>query len=600
MDSFEGVVSGEPGAFAFADATLRVGKKSHVEKRAGSTFVLRLDNDTEVRIEGVESAEKRGRILLQGAYGTLLDASVAKLFAKRAPGDHVKVEIRGFALCEGDRVRVEGTVLETASALAAGDEGGMREAPKRVPSVVRAERLIIEGNTPEPAEGKPHVSALTAHVTQPSPRRKPPSLRPLGTSTRVYAALGLVLTLGSIALSFGELAVWRNWLSPAFAFGLIFLTMAIIRRLRGVNHAPYVSAVGGAQLSKPSAIWGYGVEFPVFVMGFAFFAFVPVFESRPSTVVTCTCAAALLPLIHGLILLAQERAFRRFGRLVLFAQPSAGEGRMARFEGSVREDEPGALQREVSFVVKSETSTRTGKSGHSYGSTTSTIVDSVNTHGKAFVLKTPEGEHRVVPQGAQIAFASRHWKHGATTGYDERSSTHADMLVVGRIMDGAIEQGGDESMFLWVGSRMQLWRSWLVAWLRPLAYFAFATGLGWLAFHVMPFAEIWHVQGSAAPTASEMPTCDAYVIRYLYSDSPHCSVHLTCDGEALYGGYGMGQMTCSGSPESMLEAADDDASDGDPALRFSISQAGPGQVSWHTGSQSAHLYMGAAERTLWH
>ena len=614
MDSFEGVIAGEPGTFAFADATMRVGKKSHDEKCAGSSFRLLLEDDSELRIEGVDTAEKRGRIILQGAYGTLLDAPIAKLFTKRAPGDHVKVQILGFALCVGDRVRVEGTVLETASAVTAGDEGGMREAPKRVPSVVRAARLIIEGNAPEPAEkAAPAAVATTPFTHQAAPRPRP-SLRPLGTSTRVYATLGLALTLGCIGFSFSAFTEWRNWLSPAFALGLTFLTMALIRRLRGVHHAPYVSAVGGAPLSRPNAIWGYGMEVPVFVFGFLFFAPVSVLESRPSSVGMVACAAALLPAIHAFIVLAQERAFRRFGSLVLFAAPDAGEGRMGRFEGSLREEEvagfhsgkePEALRREVVFIEKSETTTRTGKDGQSYDATTTSVVDRVGTRGKAFALQTPQGAQRVIPQGAHIAFALRHWENGAQPSYEEHASSDDTVLVVGRSVGNTIEHGGDESMFIWVGSRMQLWRSWLIAWLRPLAYFALSAGLAWVAFHVLPFAETWHVEGTIEdPSAAMMTTtprsCDAYELRYFQNGTQRCTVHLTCEGEALYGGYALGQMTCSGSPESILEGGDDDAGDGDPALRFSVSQAGPGAITWFDTQRRIRIHVSAAERALWH
>lgn len=605
MDSFEGVVTGEPGTFTFVDATMRVGKKSHDEKRAGSTFRLLLADDSELRIEGVEEAEKHGRIILQGAYGTLLDAPMAKLFTKRAPGDHVKVQIIGFALCVGDRVRVEGTVLETASAVTAGDEGGMREAPKRVPSVVRAARLIIEGNAPELASRRAPSAASPSPETAPARHRAPASLRPLGTSTRVYALMGLVLTLGCLALMKLPFADWRNWLSPAFSLGLVFGTIALMRRLRGVHHGPYVSAVGGAPLSRPGAIWGYGMELPVFVFGFLFFAPVTVLESRPSTVASIGAAAALLPLIHGLIVFAQDRALRRFGRLVLFAQPSAGEGRMGRFEGSMEEHPPGGVEREVVFVTKSQTSTRTGKDGQSYESTTTTVVDRVSTRGKAFALKTPEGDQRVVPQDAHIVFAKRKWESGAQPSYEEHADVGESVLVVGRSVGGSIEHGGDESMFIWVGSRAQLWRSWAFAWLRPLGYFAISGALAWVAFHVMPFAETWHVAGTIEdPAAAIMTTtprtCDAYVLRYFYNGTPRCTVHLTCEGEALYGGYGLGQMDCSGSPESILEGADSDAEDGDPALRFSIAQAGPGEIIWYDAQRRMRIQVGAAEPTLWH
>jgi hypothetical protein len=595
MESFEGTVEGANDAIVLADATMRIGKQKVVERLSSKFFVLRLEDGRGVRIEGVERAEKEGRYLLKGAYGTLLDGPLAGLFRKRAPGDHVSVELQGFALAGGDRVRVLGEVIAHETATTPGDEGGLREAPARVPSVVRASRLIIEGNAPsivtaeEKATSTPAVKNAAAH-------RAARSLRPLGTSTRIYALLGVVLTFGSIAAMSMPLEAWRNWLSPTFSLGLVFLAIAAVRRLRAVHHAPYVSIVQGPPITSPNPVWGYGLDVPLFVFGLGMLSTFPVLESRPSVVTVCACGAALVPLLHGLIVLWQERAFRRFGRLVLFAQSASADGRMGRIEGTVAPSTK--LSREVTFVETSSTYYTTDKNGHSVERTTTTVTTRVATQGEAFTIVTSEGEVQVEPKGAQAVFAARAWQSGATPRYQE--SSMAKVVVVGRKHEGKVEAGGDESLFVWAGSRASLMRTWLVAYLRPLAFFALSAALAWLAFHLMPFAETWHVQGTTAPTASGMTTYDAYVIRYLYNDTPRCTVYLHGGGESLYGGFGMGQMACSGSVETSLQGEDADANDGDPALRFNISSSADGEVVWSTATRVLSIQVRPAARLLWH
>ena len=64
MESFEGTVEGAADNVVFADATMRIGKQKVVERASSKSFVLTLEDGREVRIEGVERAEKKGRYVL--------------------------------------------------------------------------------------------------------------------------------------------------------------------------------------------------------------------------------------------------------------------------------------------------------------------------------------------------------------------------------------------------------------------------------------------------------------------------------------------------------------------------------------------------------
>lgn len=587
METFEGVVHGEARALVFADATMRIGKKKHVERVAKPSFALALEDGTVLQVEGVEAAEKEGRVVLRGPYGELLESPIVRLFQKRAPGDHIDVEVIGFALAVGERVRVVGEVVAHANATTPGDEGGMREAPLRVPSVVRASRLIIEGNAPW--EATPKASAApsqkaesTVEATQSQPRAEP-SLRPLQTSTRVFAVLGAALTLGSLAMALRPLEAWRNWLSPAFSLGLVCLAIALVRHLRGVHHAPIVSLVRGASLTS-NPVWGYAMDVPVFVIGFGLIATFPALESQPGVVAVFALAAALLVLAHAFIVLAQEHAFRRFGRLVLSAKPASAEGRMGSVAGTFT-GKP--LSREVTFVETTHTYNTTDKDGHTVERETTKITTRVASHGERFDLKTTEGDVRIESKGAQVAFAERHWRTGRTARYVEGGS---EALVLGRKQEGAIEAGGDESLFIWVGSRASLMRCWLMAYLRPLGFIALAGAFAWVAFHVMPFADAWHFEGT-----SEGQACSGSLLRYAYNSETRCSVSLTCGGVSLYGGFGMGQMPCS-MEGGVLTGVDEDPTDGDAALRISVSRTEPGRILWST--EGGFTASGTREITL--
>jgi hypothetical protein len=156
-----------------------------------------------IRIEGLASAERVGKIELRGTYGELLEHPISRIFSKTAPGDHVKASIRGFGLHGGDRVSVEGEVTDEVVASSPEDpgaEGGLREAPKRVPGVVRATRIAI-GKNPEATLDKASLSPSPGGATAASSR--PPAERahkPMELSTAIYAGLGLPLVVGSLVI----------------------------------------------------------------------------------------------------------------------------------------------------------------------------------------------------------------------------------------------------------------------------------------------------------------------------------------------------------------------------------------------------------------
>ena len=607
-ERFSGTIVGERGRLVFADATLTVGKKKHVERHEGAGVLeLLLGDGRTLEVRGVARAAKRGKVELDGAYRELAEHPIAALFEAKAPGDHVKAQIRGFALVVGDVITVEGEVIEERVAARREDGQNLREAPRREAAVIEAKTIAL--GTASIADDDPGPRARRSEPARPRDRVR----RPLETSAYLSLAVGAPLVVGGLLLSFfAPLVPLRAWLTPIVGLGLALALVGGGRLVRGRGHASYVTIVGGRRLTPWEPIRGYGADFLLLVLGYASWCWLSALEPSPSAVTVCLAIVAVLPAIHVAALFLQERAFRRFAALAL-ALPTRGDpggSRMLLAEGRV-ETEGTVVRRRVEFVPKTETSWSTDKNGHQHERTSTTIRDREHTSADAFTLVL-EGERRVEvrPSEAHVALSRRRWVPHASLAVYEETLVHRDRAcVVARFEtteDGTLRAAarGDESLFLFGGSRAELVRAlWLARARLALGVLATLAPIA-LGLYAFPFGARFHATATVTSSSGVVPVgteCALRVLAHHYGETPRCSVRLSCDeGDAAYGGFGMGQMDCTFTEDALDPSArgeDASAYDGDAAIAFSLPER---TLRWNDESGASFLAtLAPSSPSLW-
>jgi hypothetical protein len=573
-------------AVLYGELTMTAGEETARETRDAGTIELVAEDGVRYRIEAIGSADRVGMVSLEGAYGELVSQPAARLFARKAPGDHVAVTIQGFAVCDGDTIGIEAELLpDVRFDGGAEGSGDFRSAPRAATVSARAIRVSIEQ---DPAESlRPSATSKSAKAKRETPPPARPEARvryPLERSTLVYASLGVLLFFGSIAAGLVlPMESNRAALIPLSSMGTGFLLVALNRWLRAQRHASFVTLAGrGERKSERSAVWGYRVD--AILLGiYAFGAVVTGLEPAPRYVTNTALALVALSLLHALLLALQERAFRRFASRVLSIDATdPRSGKQTFFEGTARG--PSApLDRLVEFYTSIEVTYTTLKDGSQRENQWHVVTDRQTTRARSFDVETANGSIRVDPTKAQVAFASREWiEDPIVSSYKEALREGSPVCVVARCESegGALSAraGGDESMFLWAGSRSELAAALWAA--RARVALLVATGLlpAALGLALFPHAARYRATGvvtsSSLAGVSTGDRCTLSVLAYHYHRRPRCTVRLQCGGRALYGGYGMGQMDCAfgTSPRSTVVSGEDSSPwDGDDALRFDLS-----------------------------
>lgn len=465
----------------FANVTMTVGESKTTETADVGAFELLAEDGARYRIEGLESARVSGSVSLAGPYGDLVNAPLAKLFARHAPGDHVAVEITGSAICDGDSLTVEAELLPDmrfdGDPSSAAD---FRTAPAAAIVVAKALHITLAGDAR--AVPAPQVSAVTTAAAPPETRVQ----YPLERSTRVYALLGSLAIAGGIVVGLAMPSLPTHAGSaPLSSFGTACLLVALNRALRARAHAPFVTLAGrverrsrrgeeaadrSGRTSARGALWGYRIDailLAIYAAASALVATAPTSVPIPNMALP----VAALPVLHALLLALQEQPFRRFAARVLSTRETdPRSGRTVYLEGSARgASEP--LERRVDFYWSYDTSTSTRQDGSEREDRWHFVTDRVATRCQSFELATEQETIEVDPKEARVSFASRAWIEATEiSGYRETLSEGAPVCLVARCQAddrGLVARaGGDESMFLWAGTRAQLQRALTLAYAR--------------------------------------------------------------------------------------------------------------------------------------
>jgi hypothetical protein len=579
-----GTVVGEPARPLFARVQLVTADTQEKAAIDCDAIDVRTDDGARVRIEGIRSATQLGEVRIKGNYGARANEPLAKLFARQAPGDHVAITIEGFAIMAGDRVAVDGTVLDEALVESERAEG-FRSAPSAVVRAVTASRIAVGADAEALLDQRP--KSTSEHER---PREKPLAERvrvPLARSTAVYAVIGALLFVGSLFAGWlAPLVSVRAWLTPSSAMGIALLLVALNRWLRATHHGSYVSrAGGGPRVTTKSAVWGYQADI-VLLIGYAMIVPVTVLSASPHVVTIFYGILLLISLTHATLLAVQEAPFRRFAALVLRAPTDdPRSGRTVLVEARVK-TEGAALVRTVDFFWQTETRYSTDQDGRQHESQISTLLDREHTAVRSSSIELESsgisGAIIVEPARAHAAFSRREWKPtGEVSPYTESLSRGDPVCVVARFEDeaGALvaRAGGEESMFVWAGTRSQLVAARLAAWGRIALIAATGVALVMVGTKVLPFAARYRatatVSASTTSVAPQGTRCELTVLAYRGSLTGHCKISLVCNETRIYGGWAMGQTDCTlpeRATDTTLRGSDWSTSDGDPSIEFDL------------------------------
>lgn len=597
-----GVVEGPENTLVFARLRMRAGDATEARDVGGDALSVRCDDGSLVRVQALSTATHLGSVSLSDTYAAVRDHALVRPFASSAPGDHVRVRIEGFAIAAGDRVAIDGVVVDESFD---GSDPSFRAAPTKTISVVRAERIATGAapeallDEPEPARDRPKKPGRARET----PSHQPRSARyPLQGSTLAYGVIGSALLFVTLLFGwFGPMIAARHWFTTFACVGWALCAIALSRVLRGPMHSSYVSrAGGGARITSKSPLWGYRADM-VLVIGLAMCAPFSALVKSPHVHTIVLGAASIVSALHLLLLIVQERPFRAFAARVLSVRagdPASGD--TVALEATILT--PGvALDRSVQFFWQTHTSQSTDSNGEPYTSETSVLYDRESTSVVGAIVELGGASQRVAvePAKARCAFATRAWEPSANdAGYHEKVGEGDRVLVVGRFAadpSGArvARSTGEESLFLWGGTRSQLRAAlWFARGKLALLALCAAAPIA-LGVYVHPYAA--RFRASAQVTDSSLPgvavgsRCTLSLLAYDGDFHRRCKVSLVCGERRLYGGWQMGQTDCAFAREAAnptVSGADTSRYDGDPAISFDLQQQ---RARWEDDQSAATL-----------
>lgn len=424
-----GVVAGASGRWVVADLVVRGDGLSPETRVVREAFELEVEGRL-VQIEcGGAAIEGGKKAQVGGDWARVSATPLGALLSGFAAGPHLPVEIEARGFAAGDRVRIDGEVIEAEHA-----GGSYREGSRRDPSRVRARRIGA------PAE--------------------PSAASRAGTIARVGAIVLLVALASLLAARGGastlETLARGSWIAMALTLAWV-LTVRLTGHLHVHTTSPRFSSL--PQFSQPS----FEGARQSHIRGL----FAPIFLGLIGAVVLSMAAKHALALggpaagmwlglstIYSTVLAIgtlvvtgrRERAEVRIARTMLDARVASTAG-WARLDGT--------LARPLRRVFRLRSIHEGGRGGWVGVESSEETLDS-----SALALDTPEGLVRVELSGARVAVSA--WARRPTDERDEdgrpwtevvayEAPPGARALVVGPFDAGVFRAAGPESLLVFIG-----------------------------------------------------------------------------------------------------------------------------------------------------
>lgn len=601
METITGVVRG-PGGPVALDVTLEAKKKTHRAEPVRSTFVLETD-EGEVEIRTSEDTELVPEEKQSGTWGSLASSPLARAVRDRAPGDHVKVSLRGVVVASGDRVTVRGEVVdrERSDAYRGGPTGRVTVLQATLIGCGDDGAEVIAERDREAAK---RASEAVERPAAPRPKKEPSP--PLALDTAVVlgvAGVALVGVMGSmVAVDAGP-----RWVRPlALTLGIAALTLAIFtwRRRRWLPVFRESRKSRGQGL--PWAVSGFAFTYEAtLAIGLGLTLFQLLGAGLASGAVLMALVPCVGTLVAAIWLAVVDRGSARVLRLLLTSRRAgARDGSWGLYEGTLREGSLSATRR---FVSRSSTRTESYKDSSGNMQTrevTRSWYEWNESSGgtSAGALELANGVRVSLDlRGATWASTSREVTLGDEPSYREDAKSGHRVLVLGRItQEGdalAIRATGPESLVLLAtgehdAPRAAALRLWAAHWTGVIALVAIALvggAVGWWNVYQTHRVLEGTVTSSSHPGVAVGDTCVLDVGYHEDETSGHrCQVHLRCGWRTMYGsGLAGGFMGCDVLPTD-VRGSDSDPNDGDEAITFDATYA----RAWNDDDESVTVHFG--------
>lgn len=467
----EGTVGG-PRRWVLADIEVEADGTRTKRSASLSHFPVSSDGET-ITVDAAAAVLRRyRRERARGTWASLERTELGKL-ADFAAGPHVRVQLECTGLRAGDRVRIEGVVLERD----AESDGGYRASSRGRPTRVRADR--IDSLEPDAVSGE---TAAPVRRSRDRLRERSAQAGLAALAVLHLAAVGLIPSDGDPYLMF----VRSGWVALAVTLLVHVLidARAVPLLMRDVPHRsilPTFLTVG----RSPATVVANDTSdtFAVVRWLFAAAAVLPsaVYAAMALRApVTTTEPLAVPAVLYGALTLgiafwttARAATIRRTVNAILRASPWRGREGWHAADGTIGPCEPMTMRVRTRFVRGSARSIP------------NRIEQTLTTSGPAEITaRTPHGDIAIAVDGARIA--CDRWTLAEGTGRHDREHVSVlaagmSVLVVGDFARGsAVRARGPETLLVFASAtdarRSLGWRRralWLV-WAGPLA------GLGFL------------------------------------------------------------------------------------------------------------------------
>lgn len=425
MTTLIGTVIADGDGPALAAGTLRIGRETH-HGAAGDRLTIALDTGAQQTIDAPpDGLAVAPRIEREDPWGAVADHPLARLFAAKAPGDHVEVELAGWVIAAGARVAVRvDPDTRAARSIAVLDGDGADADADADAALDRLDRELAERDARKAAALDARIAARERkREHRPAPTRAP---RPW----RIMPWILLVIGVGLGALAFvlevpaGRSSHGAERQVPVM-LGALFATFALVMWL---SRPPFEADGDGQRRRWKHPSWAIGLlVFALLLLGIPLGAVTIELEAG-------SIAFAYLALVAagGLVWCGRyHRRQLRLARLLLRARPLRSATGHGWFEGEV-DGKAVVIGRHTDYVLKSRSYTETvtlDGGGTTTRERTSSWYEGVGNSSPLRPFRIMCGDRRVKVTGDRASW-------GAPLAYKPRKKPEIRFATEATIRDG--------------------------------------------------------------------------------------------------------------------------------------------------------------------